>query len=177
MISLYDSIANIYKLEKQVEELEDVRHKEQRSVRTVDRTVRDLQTQIERRDKANNQLTEDISKSRDKIERLLATIDELQSSDSSNQLQAKRAERELREEKEKALRLERELEGLKTRMDYNNSDPMRRSGTFRALSDFGGGGGAGVYGIGISDARNRRGGSVPSFEIPQRKSSLKKNFL
>lgn len=139
--------------------------------------MRDLQTQIERRDKANVQLNEDISKSRDKIERLLATIDELQSSDSTNQLQAKRAERELREEKEKALRLERELEGFKARLEYN-MDPMRRSSTFRALSDFGGGGGSGgVYGLGIGDPRSRRGGSVPSFEIPQRKSSLTKNFL
>lgn len=160
-------------LEQQVEGLEDVRNKEQRSVRTVDRTVRDLQTQIERREKANAQLTDDISKSRDKIERLLATIDELQSSDSTNQLQAKRAERELREEKEKALRLERELEGLKTRMD----DPMRRSDTFRTLSDFGGGGGRGIYGTGIVDPRFRRGGSVPAFDIPQRKSSLTKTFL
>ena len=43
----------------------------------------------------------------------MGTIDELQSSDSAAQLQAKRAERELREEKEKSLRLERELEGWK----------------------------------------------------------------
>jgi len=154
-----------------------VRNKEQRSVRTVDRTVRDLQTQIERREKANTQLTDDVSKSRDKIERLLTTIDELQSSDSTNQLQAKRAERELREEKDKALRLERELEGFKARMD----DPMRRSDTFRALSDFGGGGGGGggrgIYGTGIVDPRFRRGGSVPAFDIPQRKSSLTKTFL
>ena len=69
--------------------------------------------QIDRRDKINAQLSDDISKSRDKIERLLTTIDELQSSDSTNQLQAKRAERDLREEREKALRLERELEGWK----------------------------------------------------------------
>lgn len=57
---------------------------------------------------------EDLNKSRDKISSLLATIDELQSSDSTNQLAAKRAERELREEKEKTLRLERELENWKT---------------------------------------------------------------
>lgn len=56
---------------------------------------------------------EDLNKSRDKISSLLATIDELQSSDSTNQLAAKRAERELREEREKNLRLERELEGWK----------------------------------------------------------------
>jgi len=56
---------------------------------------------------------EDLNKARDKISSLLSTIDELQSSDSTNQLTAKRAERELREEREKTLRLERELEGWK----------------------------------------------------------------
>lgn len=51
---------------------------------------------------------------RDKTDKLLKAIDELQSSESSNQLSARRAERELREEKEKSLRLERELEGWKS---------------------------------------------------------------
>lgn len=44
---------------------------------------------------------------------MLQTIDELQAEETSSQLAAKRAERDLREEKEKALRLERELEGWK----------------------------------------------------------------
>jgi myosin protein heavy chain len=79
----------------------------------VDRTVKDLQTQIERREKQNASVTEDLNKARDKISNLLSTIDELQSSDSAAQLVAKRAERELREEREKGLRLERELDGLK----------------------------------------------------------------
>lgn len=123
------------KLEKQLEAQETEHNKSQRSIRNVDRTVRDLQSQIERRDKTNAQLAEDISKWRDKVERLLQTIDELQASDSENQLQARRAERELREEKEKALRLERELEGWKAlRMERNS---VGRSGTLVALSEVG----------------------------------------
>lgn len=51
---------------------------------------------------------------RDKVDKLLKAIDELQSSESTEQLSARRAERELREEKEKNLRLERELEGWKS---------------------------------------------------------------
>ncbi|KAH8816919.1 hypothetical protein F5884DRAFT_777905 [Xylogone sp. PMI_703] len=97
-------------LESKLEAQEDEHTKSQRSVRNVDRTVKDLQQQIDRRDKQNAQLQEDLTRSRDKIEKLLKTIDELQSSDSTNQLSARRAERELREEHEKALRLERELE-------------------------------------------------------------------
>lgn len=103
----------IQELEKALEDSETTRLSESRSVRNVDRTVKDLQTQIERRDKQNASVMEDLNKSRDKISSLLATIDELQSSDSTNQLAAKRAERELREEREKNLRLERELEGWK----------------------------------------------------------------
>ena len=75
--------------------------------------MRDLQSQIDRKEKVNTQLEDDIVKQKEKIERLLKTIDELQSSDSNNQLLARRAEREAREEREKCLRLERELEGWK----------------------------------------------------------------
>ncbi|CAG9940648.1 unnamed protein product [Clonostachys rosea f. rosea IK726] len=103
----------IQELETQLEEHESERNKSQRSVRNVDRTVKDLQTQIERKDKQNTQLSEDVSRMRDKVEKLLKTIDELQSSESTNQLSARRAERELSQEKEKTLRLERELEGWK----------------------------------------------------------------
>jgi myosin protein heavy chain len=114
---------------------------ESRSVRNVDRTVKDLQNQIERREKQNASVMEDLNKSREKLSNLLATIDELQSSDSSSQLAAKRAERELREEKEKSLRLERELDGLK------NLRVERRS----AL---------GVPGSDAGEVRSRRGSSI-----------------
>jgi myosin protein heavy chain len=82
-------------------------------VRNVDRIVKDMQSQVERREKQNSQLQDDVARMRDKVDKLLQTIDELQASDSSNQLTARRAERELREEKERNLRLERELEGWK----------------------------------------------------------------
>ena len=54
-----------------------------------------------------------MAKGREKIERLLQTVDELQAEEAKSQLSARRAERDLREEREKALRLERELEGWK----------------------------------------------------------------
>ena len=52
---------------------------------------------------------------RDKADKLLQTIDELQASDASNTLSARRAERELHAERERAASLERELEGWKIR--------------------------------------------------------------
>lgn len=46
----------------------------------------------------------------EKVSKLLSTIDELQASESTSQLTARRAERELKAEKEAVQRLERELE-------------------------------------------------------------------
>ena len=56
-----------YQLEQALENSESTRLSESRSVRNVDRTVKDLQTQIERRDKQNAQVMDDLNKSRDKI--------------------------------------------------------------------------------------------------------------
>ena len=100
-------------LEHQLEAQENTHSASLRSVRNVDRTVRDLQSQLTRRDKNANQLTDDVAKGREKIERLLQTVDELQAEEAKSQLGARRAERDLREEREKGLRLERELEGWK----------------------------------------------------------------
>lgn len=100
-------------LESQLESQETERNKSQRSHRNVDRVVKDLQSQVERKEKQNTQLSEDVGRMRDKVDKLLKTIDDLQASESTNQLSARRAERELREEKEKTLRLERELHGWK----------------------------------------------------------------
>lgn len=134
-------------LEEQLETQENERNKSQRSVRNVDRTVKDLQSQIDRRDKINSQLEEDVTRARDRAEKLLKTIDELQSSDSTNQLSARRAERELREEREKALRLERELEGWKAKI--GNDGASVRRGTWMGT-----------------------GAEENGIEVPKRKSSV-----
>jgi len=120
--------------------------------------------QIDRRDKANTQLEEEVARSRDRCEKFLKTIDELQNSDSANQLAARKAERELRDEREKALRLERELEGWKQlRMEKGSSlarGAVRSSGTWS-------GSGAEENGIEIPKRRS----SV------SRQTSLSKGFL
>lgn len=157
-------------LEEQLEDLEHTRTTEARSVRNVDRTVKDLQAQIERRDKSVQNLQDDLNKSRDKVERLLQNIDELQASDSSSQLTAKRAERDLREEREKTLRLERELSAV--RNAQNDRDSLRRSGTLAALSDTGLGSRRGSY----AAKPESQNGDV-KIEVPARTSSLTKGFL
>ncbi|KOS21022.1 Myosin type-2 heavy chain 2 [Escovopsis weberi] len=153
----------IQELESQLESQEAERTKEQRSVRNVDRVVKDLQGQIDRKDKQNAQLSDDVNRMRDKVDKLLRTIDELQASESTNQLSARRAERELREEKERSLRLDRELEGWKNlRMDKTGGA---------------GGGGNGLNGVGSGlrsrwKASNDGDESVLSSDGLQRNSSL-----
>lgn len=103
---------------------------------------------------------------RDKVDKLLKTIDELQSSESANELSARRAERELREEKEKALRLERELEGWKNlRMEKGSA--------------MGGGGPGSVAGSVYGGSVRGKGRTFTNdmlmdgvIEIPKRKSSI-----
>ncbi|KAJ6164498.1 Myosin tail [Penicillium chermesinum] len=149
----------IKELETHLEDQENKHSAEQRSVRNIDRTVKDLQSQIDRRDKMNAQLTEEVSKGRDKVERLLRNIEELQKADTDAQMKARRAERELREEREKALHLERELEGLKSLRVERNSTLGRPS-------------------VAFSDIGSRRGSALyGSNDTPQRKPSNTKGFL
>ncbi|KAF7559487.1 hypothetical protein G7046_g4662 [Stylonectria norvegica] len=145
----------IQELESQIEDQETERNKSQRSVRNVDRVVKDLQSQIDRKDKQNTQLSDDVSRMRDKADKLLKTIDELQSSESTNQLSARRAERELREEKEKSLRLERELEGWKSlRVEKGSNSVM---GSVRSR---------------MGPWRASEGDAASMVDVPRRKSSI-----
>ncbi|KAF5665651.1 myosin heavy chain [Fusarium heterosporum] len=145
----------IQELESQLEDQETERSKSQRSVRNVDRIVKDMQGQIDRKDKQNMQLSDDVSRMRDKVEKLLQTIEELQSSESNNQLSARRAERELREERERAIRMERELAGLKNlRNDRGSGSVM---GSVRSR---------------MGPWRVSEGDDASMIDVPKRKSSI-----
>lgn len=126
----------IQELETQLETHEQAQSQSQRSVRNVDRAVKDLQGQLERKEKQNQQLQDDVARMRDKADKLLKAIDELQASESSVQLTARRAERELREEREKSLRMERELETWRgmSGSSSNNGDARGSSGASTAGS-------------------------------------------
>lgn len=80
-------------------------------------------------------------------------MDELQAEEARSQLAARRAERDLREEREKALRLERELEGWKGLRMERGSKLGGSSGWGGSGSEFGGSFRAGING-------NELGGSI-----------------
>jgi len=179
---LHINLLTCSQLEKALESTESRLSTTARSSRSHDRSLRDLQTQLERREKNVSSLTDDLNKSRDKIANLLSTIEELQTSDSAAQLATKRAERDLREQTERALRLEREVEGWKG-LRFDRS-PTVRSGTLRVPS----------YGSSVRGRRIASGGSqaptgagaregTPALEAPltetrlARKVSNTKGFL
>lgn len=109
---------------------------------------------------------------RDKADKLLKTIDELQASESNNELQARRAERELHSEKEKAARLERELESWKN-LRSDKSSAMGSVASSLMGSVRGGTTRSGTMGTmrssGLASADTDAEGHVV---IPKRKSSI-----
>jgi myosin protein heavy chain len=108
-------------------------------------------------------LQDDVARGRDKIEKLLKTIDELQISESEAGLAARRAERAAKEEAQKALRLERELEGLKGLGKGNAGSSFGRSESVWSLS------GTVRDGVGTGVEEN-------GIEVPKRKSSISRKM-
>lgn len=147
-------------------------------MRNVDRIVKDLQGQIDRKDKQNAQTQEDLNRMRDRADKLLKTIDELQASESANQLQTRRAERELREEREKAARLERELDSWKNLRSEKGSALGSVAGSIMSSSARGGGGMtrsgtmATMRSSGLASVADEETDADGHVVIPKRKSSI-----
>jgi myosin protein heavy chain len=98
-----------------------------RQSRLNDRSVRDLYTQINQKDKQFERLQEEAIKSEDKIKRLKESLESLQAEDASHRLVARRSEREARDAKERALLLEKELLEWKSRFESISSNRLSRS--------------------------------------------------
>ncbi|KAF5092922.1 hypothetical protein D0Z03_002636 [Geotrichum reessii] len=109
----------VNQLEKQLEEQADRYAEESRNLRSNDRSVKDLQTQLQQREKINSKLQEEVTKNESKIRSLQETVENLQGLETTYRLSSRRAEREARDYKETSLRLEKELEEWKNR--YHSS--------------------------------------------------------
>lgn len=82
-----------------------------------DRQAKDLRDQLTQRDTLVKRLQEEASKSEAKVGRLVEAVEKAQGSESQYQIVARRAERESRDLREKSLRLEKDLENWKSRLD------------------------------------------------------------
>lgn len=125
-------LKRIKELENELRERDLMLNKENKTMRSTDRSIKDLQYQLSQRDKIKERLENELIKSDEKIQKLKKVVDELQSSESASQLAARRAEREARDEKEKSLRLEKELEKAKSRIE--STSIINRNSTIKSLS-------------------------------------------
>ncbi|BFZ61595.1 class II myosin [Saitoella coloradoensis] len=126
--------SRVQELEKQLQEHEKYRNEHAKTVRNTDRTVRDLQFQLSRSDKGKSQLESELSQQEKRIQNLTNDIQDLHTSENNAQLRAARAEREAREQHERCLRLERELERYKSRQETGTGLSPRRAGTLLGRS-------------------------------------------
>lgn len=114
----YDSkflAQKVGELERRLEEQTQRYTEESRSLRSNDRTVKDLHTQISQKEKETSKLQDEISRNESKIRALQETIESIQGLETTQRLASRRAEREVRDLKETSLRLEKELEDWKSR--------------------------------------------------------------
>ncbi|PKK63701.1 hypothetical protein RhiirC2_757866 [Rhizophagus irregularis] len=125
---LSTSPKNLKRLETRLEELTlainnetNEKNESISNLRKANRTIRELQFQLEENDKSKLRFEQEICKYEQKVGKLRETIEEMQSSESSLQLSKKRAEREAHEAKERIVRLEKELEKTKSRLGRRNS--------------------------------------------------------
>lgn len=115
-------------LEKQLEEQGKKFAEDSRSLRSNDRSVKDLHLQLSQKEKQALKLQDEIGRNESKIKSLQKTVESLQGLETTHSLAARRAEREAREMKERALRMEKELEDWKSR--YNSISSKRNSRVF-----------------------------------------------
>lgn len=121
----------IAELEKELQTQDRAKLEESRTIRTTDRTIKELESALSQREVAKKLIEERASKSENRMQALQKDLESLRDSDSANQLRARRAERDAADQRERALRAEKELERYKSRDELNK---MSRSNTMNKLS-------------------------------------------
>lgn len=113
----------VSQLEQELQQQQSDMLADMKSSRGGDRQARELRDQLDQRDQLVKRLQEESAKSEAKVGRLVAAVEKAQGSESQYQVVARRAERESRELREKSLRLEKDLENWKSRLEayVNNS--------------------------------------------------------
>lgn len=140
----------ITELEKELQALDRAKLEESRTVRTTDRTIKELETALAHRDMTRKLADDRAAKSESRLQALQQDLETLRDSESANQLRARRAERDAADQRERALRAEKELERYKSRDELNK---MTRTNTMSKLN-------GNMTGSTRSDSRMSSGRSV-----------------
>ncbi|CCG81796.1 putative Myosin type II heavy chain [Taphrina deformans PYCC 5710] len=123
--------ARILELEKELNNQDRAKREESRSIRITDRAIKDLEATVAQREATQKRLVEKASKAEARAQSLQADLEALRDEDAANKLRARRAERDVSDQRERALRAEKELERYKSRDELNK---MTRSNTMLRLN-------------------------------------------
>lgn len=111
-------------LRSRVAELEERLHRQANehareilALKADSRSLKDLESQLESKERLISRLQEESAKGNDRIKQLIQTVDNLQAEESAHRIATRRADREARDAKERALRLEKELGDWKDRVE------------------------------------------------------------
>ncbi|ORY83268.1 P-loop containing nucleoside triphosphate hydrolase protein [Protomyces lactucae-debilis] len=111
-------------LTKRIQELEEelsrqamAKSEESRSLRSTDRNIKELEAMLQRKASTEQLLSQQAAKAEAKMQALQQDLESSRDSDAAHQLRAKRAEREATDQRERALRAEKELERLRSRAE------------------------------------------------------------
>jgi myosin protein heavy chain len=135
-------LKRIQDLEEEVARQAKAKSDESRTIRSSDRTIKELEAALQRKELAEQLLSKQAAAAESRLHVLQQDIEGLRDSDAAHQLKAKRAEREATDQRERALRAEKELERLRSRdeaakgMSRQNtlaSASLRKSMSSRAL--------------------------------------------
>lgn len=121
----------ILELEKELNGQDRAKIEETRSLRNTDRTIKDLEAALTQRDLGHQRLEDKVAKSDARARAMQADLEALRDADAAHQLRARRAERDASDQRERALRAEKELERYKSREELNK---ISRSNTMNRLS-------------------------------------------
>lgn len=109
--------ARITELEQRLDARSAASTAAERSARAAERSVKELQGLVAARERSVQRSKEELSRYEAKIKNLQETVESLQSAETTHRLATRRAERELKDGKEKTLRLQRDLEEWKNRYE------------------------------------------------------------
>lgn len=123
--------SRIAELEKELQTQDRMKLEESRSLRNTDRTIKDLENSLAQRDAAQKRIEDKMHKAELRTQSMQQDIETLRDSEAANQMRARRAERDAADQRERALRAEKELERYKSRDELNK---ISRSNTMNRLN-------------------------------------------
>ena len=121
----------VSELEKELNQHDSSRMAESKQVRNTDRTIKDLEATLSHKESMNKRLEDKLSKVDSRHAAAIQELEAVRDSEAQSQLRARKAERDAADQRERALRAEKELERFRSREETSK---MSRSNTLNTLN-------------------------------------------